>query len=577
MKAVLPVLIVLAWQSHAAPPVEVETRTASALGVTAMSVNGSVHSHGRPAEVFFEFGTTTAYGSRTPAQPLPPRLAAYYRESWDEGGGGWFTGMNMTELEHFPEGGAKGGFVRYSEPSTTDPNHLDGIGGLHLVKYLYPASFGAVTPRLSAGDPDLRGARVLLRVRGNQWTPNGSELLWWQQSQSNIQLGGNPGWRRANWACTFANLTERLRSGKWETLDYHLHSDSDLWTYAGNNLQQANAVRYSYWPIEESLRHANIDFFHLLAFIDPKNPPTGSIDFDEFQLTYRNYSLLLPSNGGRLVNAPEGAAALTDGWRHGRGKTWRSAANPAQPLDFVYAFSNPVTIQSVQLHQNPEWPAKDVEVLVSNDGKTFDPLLQKQLPEKGTPNANFAFTLDGGLSAAASFLKVRVLSGYKAAHWGLGEIEVFGSGAIYLPEDGRYFSSADIRGLEAGRTYHYRFVASTSGGMTAGEDYTFTVPLDTKPQVQPQSPRQITVGSVRLEGRVNAMGQRTGYCFEYGSDANYGSRTAMTDAGLQITPRTVFATLTGLQPGRTYHYRLVARNGTGESVSGDSKFKVAEQ
>ena len=89
----------------------------------------------------------------------------------------------------------------------------------------------------------------------------------------------------------------------------------------------------------------------------------------------------------------------------------------------------------MQLHNNSEWPAKEVEVLVSDDCKTFTPLVKKVLPEKGVPNQNFAFTLDTGLSAKARFLKVRILSGYKKEQWGLGEIEVFGKGAVVTPED----------------------------------------------------------------------------------------------------------------------------------------------
>ena len=50
-------------------------------------------------------------------------------------------------------------------------------------------------------------------------------------------------------------------------------------------------------------------------------------------------------------------------------------------------------------------------------------------------HANFAFTADRKLSARANYLKVQLMSGYKDQHWGLGEIEVFGTGATMLPED----------------------------------------------------------------------------------------------------------------------------------------------
>src|SRR4051812_25907321 len=98
----------------------VVTSPASALGLDAMTVNGSIHPHGQPTTYYFEYGPTTAYGSRTKAAPLPPRLAAYYRESWDDNTGGW-AGWGAKGLEHHLKGGAAGGFVRFAEPSRDDP------------------------------------------------------------------------------------------------------------------------------------------------------------------------------------------------------------------------------------------------------------------------------------------------------------------------------------------------------------------------------------------------------------------------------------------------------------------------
>src|SRR5207245_2668113 len=268
-------------------------------------------------------------------------------------------------------GGAVNGYRRPAEPSTNDHNHDNGIGTVHLTKYLYPGPLtGTPSVYLGGGDPDFRDAKIAVWVRGNDWKPNGSELLWWTQSQSNIEKD-NTGWRRANWAYTGFNLTDYLMDGKWHKVEYRLLNDTSNWTYTGGT------GGYVYWSIDRAQAHLNNDFFHMEAFIDVKNPPTGSIDFDEFEVAYRNYSLLLPSNGGKLVSAPPSAdkpARLTDGWRHGKGHTWRSAENPAGPLEFVYSFTDPVTIHTVQLHQNPEWPAKDVEVLTSADGKAFTPL-----------------------------------------------------------------------------------------------------------------------------------------------------------------------------------------------------------
>jgi len=559
----------------------VVTRPATALGLDAMTVNGSIHPTGRATTYFFEYGPTTAYGSRTESLPLPPRLAAHYRESWDESTGGW-AGWGAKGLEHHPRGGVSGGFVRYAEPSRDDPNHVGGIGTVHLVKYAYPGIWHKVANLpglfLAAGDPDLRDAKVSISLRGNDWVPNGSELVWWTQSQSNIEVFNKTGWRHSNWAYTGSTLTGALRSGKWEKVEYRLRNDTDDWSYAGNNRTQPNPERYCYWSINDAQAHVNLDFFHMLVFVDPKNPPRGSIDFDDFELTYRNYSLVLPSNGGKLLRAPKSPddpATLTDGWRHGPGHVWRSADNPDGPLEFVYSFANPVTIRSVQLHQNPDWPAKDVEFFVSTDDKSYTSLCDLRLPEKGQPNANFAFALKTDLSGKASYLKVRVTSGYKKEHWGLGEIEVFGSGATMLPEDEVNYVNLDVKGLKPGTTYHYRLVARNDAGTTNGEDRTFTVPADAKPLVRTGPALRVGASGATVQGRLNPLGRDTEFYFEYGLDTGYGSKTPATSGGYMMTPRSAFATLSGLKPGMTYHYRLVVTNDKGTTTGEDASFTTS--
>src|SRR5699024_4551843 len=158
------------------------------------------------------------------------------------------------------------GFVRFAEPSGDDPNNDDGIGTLHLAKFVYPGRlYNSLF--LGGGDPDLRDARVALHVRGNGRQPNASEPVWWTPRQRNIEVMDGPDWRRANWAYTGFNLTDFLLSGKWEKVEYRLRNDAEAWTYGGDNRAQKRP-NYAYWPIDESQRHLNCNFFHLLAFVD---------------------------------------------------------------------------------------------------------------------------------------------------------------------------------------------------------------------------------------------------------------------------------------------------------------------
>ncbi len=71
----LPVAVCLSAGAGESSNVQVETRGASALGLTATNVSGAVHPHGRATEFHFEYGPTTSYGSATTLAALPPRLA----------------------------------------------------------------------------------------------------------------------------------------------------------------------------------------------------------------------------------------------------------------------------------------------------------------------------------------------------------------------------------------------------------------------------------------------------------------------------------------------------------------------
>lgn len=70
----------------------------------------------------------------------------------------------------------------------------------------------------------------------------------------------------------------------------------------------------------------------------------------------------------------------------------------------------------------------------------------------------------------------------------------------------------------------------------------------------------VTSTSAQLQGGVYPNGNDTTYWWEYGTTSAYGQRTPPTDIGGGTAPVPVSDSLTGLAPGTTYHYRLVAEN-----------------
>ena len=73
-----------------------------------------------------------------------------------------------------------------------------------------------------------------------------------------------------------------------------------------------------------------------------------------------------------------------------------------------------------------------------------------------------------------------------------------------------------------------------------------------------------------LAGGVYPNGLDTTYSWQYGTTTAYGSQTtALIDVGAGTAPVSAPATLTGLTPGTTYHYRLVATNSDGTDYGYD--------
>jgi cytoskeletal protein RodZ len=78
--------------------------------------------------------------------------------------------------------------------------------------------------------------------------------------------------------------------------------------------------------------------------------------------------------------------------------------------------------------------------------------------------------------------------------------------------------------------------------------------------------------SATASGTVNPNGRSTSWFFEYGTTTSYGKRTSSRSAGSGSANIQISGPLTGLVPGTTYHYRLVATNGDGTVRGADGIF-----
>jgi hypothetical protein len=130
---------------------------------------------------------------------------------------------------------------------------------------------------------------------------------------------------------------------------------------------------------------------------------------------------------------------------------------------------------------------------------------------------------------------------------------------------------ASLAGLTPGTIYHYRFVAANFGGIAQSPDQILDVP--NTPLLGTVSTSGIGKTTATLEGQVNPGFVPTAYQFEYGLTRSYGASTTETALGAKDNSlHPVSAALTGLKPGVTYHYRLVAANTYGSTAESDRTF-----
>lgn len=129
--------------------------------------------------------------------------------------------------------------------------------------------------------------------------------------------------------------------------------------------------------------------------------------------------------------------------------------------------------------------------------------------------------------------------------------------------------STSLSGLSAGTIYHYRIVATNSTGTTDGNDQTFMTTAPPPPTVVTGSGTGLTPKAALLAGTVTPNGAATTYDFEYGTTSSYGSQTATRYAGAGGNGVSVTAKISGLTPGETYHFRLVATNSSGTTDGAD--------
>jgi phosphodiesterase/alkaline phosphatase D-like protein len=140
--------------------------------------------------------------------------------------------------------------------------------------------------------------------------------------------------------------------------------------------------------------------------------------------------------------------------------------------------------------------------------------------------------------------------------------------------------SAELTGLTPFTTYHYRLLASSSDGQgypAYGRDRSFVAMPTAAPSVDASSSSGVGSTAATLSARINPNQAATVFRFEYGLSTAYESRSPVSESiGEDGEDHSVSARITGLEPGATYHFRVVAININGVTAGPDQTFDTED-
>jgi len=133
--------------------------------------------------------------------------------------------------------------------------------------------------------------------------------------------------------------------------------------------------------------------------------------------------------------------------------------------------------------------------------------------------------------------------------------------------------SRSVSGLSANTRYYYQVRARNGFGTSGNSNVVSVTTLSPTglPVAITNPATAITSSSARLNGTVNPHGLSTTVYFQYGRTIGYGSRTPnQTKTGNNY--QNIFANISGLSAGTTYHFRIVATNIRGTRYGSDRIF-----
>jgi DNA-binding beta-propeller fold protein YncE len=204
----------------------------------------------------------------------------------------------------------------------------------------------------------------------------------------------------------------------------------------------------------------------------------------------------------------------------------------------------------------------------NSDVLQFAPFTAPTVTTGGTSGATAeSATLEGTVNPEGTHTGYHFEYGTEESYGASSPEEEAGAGSTDVP------ASFLLEGLQPNTTYHYRLTAANSLGSSSGEDATFTT-SPAPPTVDGQAPSAsaITATTATLHGTIDPRNSQSTYHFNYGTSTSYTNSAPNPDAeGGAAGEEAVATTISGLSPSTTYHFQVVAENGTGGPIAGEDE------
>jgi len=133
----------------------------------------------------------------------------------------------------------------------------------------------------------------------------------------------------------------------------------------------------------------------------------------------------------------------------------------------------------------------------------------------------------------------------------------------------------EINPLVCGSNYQFRAVASSSAGIVKGNVLSFTsFNCLNEPTISELAVRNISNDQVEIVAKLVSPGESAQVWFEYGETTAYGKITSVQTIAATTDPSEFFASISQLTCATQYHYKVFAKNSTGQINSEGQVFST---